>query len=200
MTSPASAGEDCEPPHAAPRARARRSVDRRQLGASGRFIGPLLSIAGRAARTSAARIDLTRAPARPDHGTSMKKAPCPCGESGTVSRHCSKRWNLTVHCPALSKRTGPTWYVPGGDSVVCWFEFGAGCVVSRNTSGSTFAPTAGAPSAFFVAVTVKLTSLFSYTGETVNFTWYLQSSSSPSELYIVSPKPVAPEPLTLQSA
>src|SRR6266849_3843641 len=45
-TPTASAGEDCEPPQAAARARARKSVDRRHVGASGRRIGRSFQLLG----------------------------------------------------------------------------------------------------------------------------------------------------------
>src|ERR1051326_5162092 len=50
------------------------------------------------------------------------------------------------------------------------------------------APVAGEPSTLLVMVSVKATSAFSQTVLADQTTWYLQSSSSPSVPYMVSPK------------
>jgi len=55
-------------------------------------------------------------------------------------------------------------------------------VSSRKTSASRFAPLAGCPSDNVFAVTVKVTFSFRRTGLEVKLTWYLQSSSSATEL------------------
>ena len=82
---------------------------------------------------------------------------------------------------------GPDLEVPGGASEVVWLLLGAGCVAERKTSASIRAPLPGAPSDLRVATTVKVTFSFWLMGLAVNFTWYLQSSSSASALSRVGP-------------
>src|SRR5262249_19120753 len=69
-----------------------------------------------------------------------------------------------------------------------------GWVSLRNASGVMLPATSGAPPDFFVIVTWNVMSTFCETGDETHFRWYLQSSSSPSALFIVSPYPSPSSP------